>query len=908
MASSLAPHTFTPLQSISAPTTIRGVITLTALSITHLSELFHSQSKIQKNPQPPHITLLIKSEHRTLPDSALATLPKIDTSKIYPLGVSSCSGVTFIPVLWTAGNAWRVKHGLPAKDFHITLSAKDEHDIDKSIYSLPAEESEESEFVNGVAVPKGLDVEVLDQLLLSSHIRNEEVALQLRWAEFIMTSHPESERGYLRLADLAFKNGWWKMAMLSYYAAFTRSSPLDGAAGKRRGYYVKKIVSCGEYTEFGPFLTEEELSQIATTISSNLVRDNLLQPWHPTCGLELPEVQPGSVVVTRIRYHIPLAPEFPQLPRFFSWLVPFALAGMSTPRSEEDIQHLANMGITHVLTLTSETPLAKSWFNGRTIRNTFIPVENYHPPTTQQTDRALRIILEEPFHNPDSPGATLVHCGGGKGRAGTVLACYLALYGFTPPRLISAKDPPKLSAKQAIATLRALRNGSVETDRQEEFIESYISTAWKRYGSGEPLIGSGGLVPEPSGTLEITGDVTEPDMLLLIGLPGAGKSEFTRLCKMRNPAITVLSPDAITQESPSTAGSASARKACEHAIGTFKKGIVAGGHKKVLLLDRCNPTPAERKSWVQLFTAGGKLVAVFLDYEQEVCRSRAENRGNHPTLPPYRAARAIASMQAAMQTPTLAEGYSGIARVTCIPAARELADKLFKPLSMKKFPRTRHLLNLGSATRDDLIIPETDLPKYFSRSSTTTIEEKIDGANLGFSLSSDLSILVQNRSHYVNAADAAQFSQLDRWLGLHGPALISILHRDPTLPERFILFGEWVAALHTVHYTALPDVFLAFDLYDRLEDRFATPAVLRRVLTGSGIHAVPILWEGGELDQGELLKFLDRKSTFGEGVIEGVVVRWDSGERAKVVRSGFVAGRHWSKNTLIKNGIVGMGE
>ncbi|PWW73954.1 hypothetical protein C7212DRAFT_365452 [Tuber magnatum] len=750
MASSLASHLFAPLQSIPAPANIRGVMMLTSPSIIHLSDLFHSQNKIQRNPQPPHITLMIKSERRALPDNALATLSEIDTSKIYPLGISSHSGVTFIPVLWAAGNTWRVKHGLPVKDFHITLSAKDEHDIDKSIYSVTAEQVEGSDFVNGVSVPKGLGVEVLDQLYLSSHIRVEEIASQLGWAEYIINSHPESERGYLRLADLAYKNAWWKMAMLSYYAAFTRSPPLDGAAGKRREYYLRKIVSCGGHTEFGPFLTEEELGQISTALSSGQVKDSLLQPWPSTSGLELPEVQPGSAAITRIRYRIPPGPEFPQLPRFFSWLVPFAIAGISSPRSEGDIQHLSSMGITHVITLTSETPLAKSWFNVR-IRNTLIPVENYHPPTTQQTDRALRIILEEPFYNPDSPGATLVHCGGGKGRAGTVLACYLALYGFTPPRLISTKDPPKFSAEQAIALLRTLRNGSVETDHQEKFVETYISTAWKRYGRGEPLIGDGGLVPEPSsGNLEIAGDITHPDMILLIGLPGAGKSEFARL-----------------------------------------------------------------------------------------------------------------------------------------------SDTLFEPLSMKKFPRTRHLLNLGSATRDDLIIPETDLPGYFSR--RVTVEEKIDGANLGFSLSSDLSILVQNRSHYVSASDAAQFAQLDRWLGSRGPALISVLHRDHTLPERFILFGEWVAALHTVHYTTLPDVFLAFDLYDRLEGRFATPGILRTVLAGSGIHAVPILSEGGVLDEVELLGFLDRKSTFGEEVVEGVVVRWDSGERAKVVRSGFVAGRHWTR-------------
>jgi hypothetical protein len=30
-----------------------------------------------------------------------------------------------------------------------------------------------------------------------------------------------------------------------------------------------------------------------------------------------------------------------------------------------------------------------------------------------------------------------------------------------------------------------------------------------------------------------------------------------------------------------------------------------------------------------------------------------------------------------------------------------------------------------------------------------------------------------------------------------------------------VLFGEWCASFHTVRYDALPDWFLAFDVYDR---------------------------------------------------------------------------------------------
>lgn len=37
---------------------------------------------------------------------------------------------------------------------------------------------------------------------------------------------------------------------------------------------------------------------------------------------------------------------------------------------------------------------------------------------------------------------------------------------------------------------------------------------------------------------------------------------------------------------------------------------------------------------------------------------------------------------------------------------------------------------------------------------------------------------------------------------------------------RYILYGEWCAARHTVTYDALPDWFLAYDVYDTKEGRF----------------------------------------------------------------------------------------
>jgi atypical dual specificity phosphatase len=229
---------------------------------------------------------------------------------------------------------------------------------------------------------------------------------------------------------------------------------------------------------------------------------------------------------------------------------------------------------------------------------------------------------------------------------------------------------------------------------------------------------------------------------------------------------------------------------------------------------------------------------------------------------------------------------------------------------MKKFPRTHHLLNLGSATRDDLIFAPSDLTPLLS--IPCIVQEKIDGANLGFSLSPSLSdkILVQNRSHYLSYSsssnqEGAQFAALGRWVEKHEEALRKILGRDDLLKERYVLYGEWMAAVHSIEYSALPDYFLAFDLYDRLEDRFAPPDILRSILKDTGIHTVPELWRGVLNGEDILREFLERKSIYGEGKVEGVVVRFENGKRGKVVREDFIAGdRHWSKNKIRKNEIL----
>lgn len=232
-------------------------------------------------------------------------------------------------------------------------------------------------------------------------------------------------------------------------------------------------------------------------------------------------------------------------------------------------------------------------------------------------------------------------------------------------------------------------------------------------------------------------------------------------------------------------------------------------------------------------------------------------------------------------------------------------------MPLLKFPRTPHLLNLGAATEDDQVFSDFDIR------GPLTVEEKIDGANLGISLDVDGQLRVQNRSHWISAADHMQFKPLATWLDTHRDALVRLLSQDGTFLERYILYGEWMAAKHSIHYTQLPDRFIAFDLYDRVTHRFVSSTVLDSALCGSAIKKVPVLLQLGEgqrLTRDQILRMIEGPSAYADSAgtrREGVYVRFEdrtrtyTTNRGKVVRGDFIAGNeHWSRGQMVWNRVV----
>jgi len=93
-------------------------------------------------------------------------------------------------------------------------------------------------------------------------------------------------------------------------------------------------------------------------------------------------------------------------------------------------------------------------------------------------------------------------------------------------------------------------------------------------------------------------------------------------------------------------------------------------------------------------------------------------------------------------------------------------------------------------------MPSDDAAK--SLAGPVLVEEKLDGANLGFSVAAEGVLLAQNRGHYLHTPYSGQFARLRQWLAAREERLLDALGDD------LIAFGEWCAARHMVRGAPLP--------------------------------------------------------------------------------------------------------
>jgi hypothetical protein len=252
--------------------------------------------------------------------------------------------------------------------------------------------------------------------------------------------------------------------------------------------------------------------------------------------------------------------------------------------------------------------------------------------------------------------------------------------------------------------------------------------------------------------------------------------------------------------------------------------------------------------------------------------------------------------------------------------------------SIAKYPRTRHIEGSGLQKGDhDLkVAPFSEIA-----GKPLVIEEKVDGANVGISFDRDGSLRLQCRGHYLTGgASEAQFNLLKPWAETHRSWL------RETLGSRYILYGEWLYAKHTVFYDALPHYLMEFDILDTDTGDFLSTDRRHAMLSGKPIVSVPVVHRGAvrtAKDLDKLVRFslyktpdwrthlweaavaagsdpevVTTRETDGSDKSEGLYLkREEDGKvigRYKWVRRDFInaildSGSHWRDRPIIPNGL-----
>ena len=159
------------------------------------------------------------------------------------------------------------------------------------------------------------------------------------------------------------------------------------------------------------------------------------------------------------------------------------------------------------------------------------------------------------------------------------------------------------------------------------------------------------------------------------------------------------------------------------------------------------------------------------------------------------------------------------------------------PPEIRKYPRTPHVEGSRLQPGDE------DLSQVALASLTDchlVIEEKLDGANTAISFDAGGALLLQSRGHYLEGGPREwQFDLLKTWAQCHRAEFWEVLG------ARYVMYGEWLYAKHTIFYDALPHYFFEFDVLDVETGLFLSTPARRALLTGLPmVVSAPVLREG----------------------------------------------------------------
>ena len=136
------------------------------------------------------------------------------------------------------------------------------------------------------------------------------------------------------------------------------------------------------------------------------------------------------------------------------WLEEGRVFACRYPRGDSALADLARRGIS-VLVNLHERGHDPSRLVRHGLVEVYVPVKDFSAPSPERIARGIAAITQAVVAGE----RVAVHCGGGLGRTGTLLACYLVHRGW--------------EAEEAIDRVRAARPGSVETAGQVAAVNAY---------------------------------------------------------------------------------------------------------------------------------------------------------------------------------------------------------------------------------------------------------------------------------------------------------------------------------------------------------------------------------------------------------------------------------------------------
>ncbi len=251
--------------------------------------------------------------------------------------------------------------------------------------------------------------------------------------------------------------------------------------------------------------------------------------------------------------------------------------------------------------------------------------------------------------------------------------------------------------------------------------------------------------------------------------------------------------------------------------------------------------------------------------------------------------------------------------------------------SIIKYPRTPHIEGSRLQPGDEDL---SQVPFSAIAGKHLVVEEKIDGANSAISFDPQGNLYLQSRGHYLTGGYRERhYNLFKQWANIHADSLYKLLGC------RYVMYGEWMYAKHSIYYDALPHYFMEFDILDRETGRFLSTPSRHAMTEGLPICHVPVLGEGVYRQREELMRCLgnsryitdahiehlrlaaqragvdpDRacRETDASLLMEGLYIKIEEhGEvtgRVKYVRHGFAqvvseSNSHWIDRPIILNGL-----